>query len=186
MNSKIGLERGIVRLVPHNPEWKNIFEAEKLRLQNSISQYVLDIQHIGSTAIPGIVAKPIVDIGVAVENFERATVCVAPLEAIGYEYKGENGIPRRHYFDYGMPRIFHLHMFEQTSPEWQSHVLFRDYLVRHPEIAGQYEALKKDLAGKYRNEREKYTSEKGPFIQQVITAARQELASTPPPFNSGS
>jgi len=176
MDAEIGLERGVVRLAPHNPHWKALFEVERQRLQMAIGAYVLDIQHIGSTAIAGIAAKPIIDIGVAVTNFEEAVVCVAPLEQLGYEYKGENGIPRRHYFDYGMPRLFHLHMFEQTSPEWQAHLLFRDFLIGHPETARLYEALKMDLAEKYRNEREKYTNGKGDFIQRVIAEANVELS----------
>ena len=108
----IGLPRGVVQLVPYTTEWIRLFEAEKARLQAAIGEHVLDIQHVGSTAIPGMIAKPIIDIGIAVEAFEEARVCVQPVESLGYEYRGEQGIPRRHYFVKGDPRIHHIHMNE--------------------------------------------------------------------------
>jgi GrpB-like predicted nucleotidyltransferase (UPF0157 family) len=86
----IGLERGIVRLALYNAEWARLFEKERARLQAAVGDYVLDIQHVGSTSIPGMVAKPIVDIAIAVASFEAAFVCVDPIERIGYEYEGEN------------------------------------------------------------------------------------------------
>lgn len=92
----IGLKRGIVELAPYTAEWRRLFEEEKARLQAAIGQYVLDIQHVGSTAIPGMIAKPIIDIGIAVRDFEEARVCILPIEQLGYEYRGEQGIPRRH------------------------------------------------------------------------------------------
>lgn len=174
MDEHTRLERSAIRLVPHQPQWKEDYEQEKGRILSAIGKHILNVQHIGSTAIPGIVAKPIIDIGVAVTSFEEAIVCVVPLEAIGYAYWGENGIPRRHYFDYGSPCTVHLHMFEQGSPEWAAHLLFRDYLVRHPQTAAQYADLKLKLAEQYRAEREKYTNAKGPFIREVIALAREE------------
>ncbi len=172
--SELGLEKGVVRLVPHNPQWKKVFEQEKERLNEAIGQYVLDIQHIGSTAVEGIHTKPIVDIGVAVESFEGAFVCVEPLTALGYVYHGENGVPRRHYFDYGSPCTLHLHIFEFASDQWQAHILFRDYLIRHPEAAARYEALKIRLAEQYRTDREKYTDSKGELILGIIEQAKEE------------
>ncbi|MCJ7551153.1 MAG: GrpB family protein, partial [Anaerolineae bacterium] len=111
----IGLERGVVRLAPYTTEWQRCFEAEKERLQAVIGQYVLDIQHVGSTSIPGMIAKPIIDIGIAVTSFEEARVCIQPIQQLGYEYRGELKIPRRHYFVKGDPRTHHLHMNEIDS-----------------------------------------------------------------------
>ena len=87
----VGLERGTVKLNPFTNEWERLFSEEKSRLQAAIGKYVLDIQHVGSTSIPGMVAKPIIDIAIAVKNFEKASICIKAIEQLGYEYKGENG-----------------------------------------------------------------------------------------------
>jgi GrpB-like predicted nucleotidyltransferase (UPF0157 family) len=167
----IGLERGIVKVAPYTAEWERLFEEEKALLQAAIGRYVLDIQHVGSTAIPGIVAKPIIDIAIAVANFEEASVCIEPVERLGYEYRGENGIPRRHYFVKGDPRTYHIHMNELGSRDWQKLVRFRDYLVQHPDLAEAYAALKTELAGRYPTDREAYQEGKAPFIERVLGEA---------------
>ena len=175
VSEEIGLDSGCVRLVPHQAIWKTLFEQEKERLLGVLRPYILDLQHIGSTSIPGIAAKPILDIGVAVQSFTAGFACIDPLQRLGYRYFGENGVPGRHYFDYGSPCRVHLHIFAQDSPEWEAHILFRDYLTHHPDAAAQYDALKRDLAGKYPDERERYTEAKGPFIQSVVERARMEV-----------
>lgn len=173
-DAELGLERGVVRLVPHQPQWMHAFTVERARLQAAIGPHVLDIQHIGSTAIPGIYAKPIIDIGIAVASYEGAFVCVPALESIGYTYKGEAGIPRRHYYDDGDPCRFHLHLLEQAGEEWEAHLLFRDYLIKHSDTAAEYSALKLRLAEQYRDVREQYTDAKTAFIQKVIDLSREE------------
>ena len=125
----LGLPSGQIQLSPYEPGWQILFLEERDRLQASIGEYILDIQHIGSTSIPGMPAKPILDIGIAVTNFEEAVRCIPPMEKLGYRYKGENGIPRRHYFVKGDPRTFHVHMVEIESEGWRSNLLFRDYLL---------------------------------------------------------
>ena len=119
----------------------------------ALGDLVLDIQHVGSTALQSILAKPIIDIGIAVRNFDAAVVCVEPMQRLGYEYRGEAGIAKRHYFVKGRPRTHHVHMVEIDSEEWRSLVLFRDYLLDHPLVATQYEALKRTLAARYATER---------------------------------
>ena len=169
----IGLERGIVRLVPYSADWKRLFEKEKARLQTAVGDYVLDIQHVGSTSIPGTVAKPIIDIAIAVESFEQAFVCVEPIEQLGYEYKGENGIPRRHFFVKRNPRsTHHVHMNELGSRDWENQVLFRNYLLEHPEAVEEYVALKIRLAERFPLDREAYTDGKAPFIERILRLAR--------------
>jgi GrpB-like predicted nucleotidyltransferase (UPF0157 family) len=170
----IGLEKGVVRLVPYQDEWKRLFEQEKGAIQAVLGGYILDIQHIGSTAIPRISAKPIIDIAIAVTDFEEAIVCIPLVVGLGYEYRGGYGILRRHYFVRGEPRLFHLHMMEVTSPNWQDLLLFRDYLRGHPEAAGEYAALKRQLAEMYPAGREAYLEGKAEFIQRVIGLARGE------------
>jgi GrpB-like predicted nucleotidyltransferase (UPF0157 family) len=175
----IGLEEGTVRLSPYDPEWVKLFNAEKTRLSGVIGVYVLDIQHVGSTAIPGMLAKPIIDIGVAVEDFEQARVCIPPLEALGYIFRGEYGIPRRHYFINGEPHKYHVHINEINGQNWENHVLFRDTLIAHPELARDYATLKTALAARFPTDREAYLEGKAPFIQQVLEAARKERMSIP-------
>jgi len=168
----IGLEKGFVRLVPYTAEWQRIFEDEKALLQSAIGQYVLDIQHVGSTAIPGMAAKPIIDIAIVVTSFEEAKALIQPVEQLGYEYRGEFGIPRRHYFVKGDPRTHHIHMNEIDSRDWENQVLFRDYLIQHPPSAEEYAALKVKLAQRYPTDREAYLEGKAPFIERVLRAAR--------------
>jgi len=168
----IGLERGIVRLAPFDPGWAVLFEEEKASLSRALGVWALDIQHVGSTAIPGGVAKPIIDIAIAVQNYEAAFACVKPMETLGYVYGGENGIPRRHYFNKYDPRsTHHVHMFELTSKEWCEHLLFRDYLRSHPEIVQAYADLKRQLLEQFPANREAYTGGKAEFICRVLDQA---------------
>ena len=168
----IGLESGVVKLAAYSAEWKRVFELERASLQAVVGSYALDIQHVGSTSIPGMLAKPIIDIAIAVNDFEEARVCIRPVEGLGYEYRGELGIPRRHYFVKGDPRIFHLHVVEINSMEWQNHLLFRDYLCQHPDLAKEYAELKTRLASQYPSDRLAYLDGKAPFIERVIQLAR--------------
>ena len=146
-----------------------LFLEERSRLQACIREYVLDIQHVGSTSIPGMPAKPILDIGIAVADFDEAVRCISPLENLGYTYKGENGIPRRHYFVKGAPRTHHLHMVEIESEAWRNYLLFRDYLINNPETAREYARLKQKLARQFANDREAYQVGKDSFIKAVLS-----------------
>ena len=171
----LGLERGVVRLAEYNAGWKQLFEEEQARLRAAVGQWVLDIQHVGSTSIPRIAAKPILDIAVAVSNFEKASVCIEPMQHLGYEYRGEHGIPRRHFFVKGNPTIYHVHMNEIHSRDWENQVVFRDWMIAHPELAEEYTALKAGLADRFPTDREAYTEGKAPFIERVLRLARSEL-----------
>lgn len=170
----LGLTSGQLRLSAYEPNWSFLFLGEKERLVASLSTYILDVQHIGSTSIPGMPAKPILDIGVAVANFEEASRCIPLLEQLGYTYKGENGIPRRHYFVKGNPRTHHLHMLEIESAEWKHHLLFRNYLCANPVSAHEYARLKQTLATQFVNDREAYQNGKETFIQAVLHQAHEE------------
>jgi GrpB-like predicted nucleotidyltransferase (UPF0157 family) len=113
----------MLELLPYNDDWVRLFGEEEARTRAAVSEYVLDIQHVGSTSMPGMAAKPILDIGVAVCSFEEARRCIKPLEKLGYLYRGEHGIARRHYFVKGKPRSHHLHMVEVDSENWKSLVI---------------------------------------------------------------
>jgi GrpB-like predicted nucleotidyltransferase (UPF0157 family) len=169
----LGLPSGQIHLSPYELEWQILFLQERNRLQASIGGYVLDIQHIGSTSISGMPAKPILDIAIAVTNFEEAVRCIMPMTKLGYTYKGENGISRRHYFVRGVPRTHHVHMLEIESEEWRSHLLFRDYLIKYPETAREYGRVKQQLAKQFANDREAYQAGKDNFIKAALHKARR-------------
>ena len=133
---------------------------------------VAAIEHVGSTAVPGLAAKSIIDIIVGVRELAAGDRCVHPLEGIEYEYLGEAGIPGRLYFRKGQPRTYHLHMVEHRSEFWERHLLFRDLLRERPAVAREYEALKRELAVQYRTDRLAYTEAKTPFIESALARAR--------------
>jgi len=167
----LGLIRGTVALVSHNEEWHRAFEHEKERLGRAIGDVSIPIEHIGSTAICGIAAKPILDIMIGTPEFEPKLQFRDNLESLGYEYKGENGIPQRHYFGKGIPRTVHLNVVRYAGEIWLSHIAFRDRLNQNPEIAREYERLKFDLAKRFGHDRESYTNGKTEFIQKVVAMA---------------
>ena len=174
----LGLEQGKLKFLPYNPEYPRLFAKEKQLLQNAVGNYVLDIQHIGSTSIPGIIAKPILDIAIAVDLFETATVCIKPLETLDYIYMGEYGLSRRHFFIKGKDICtHHIHIWEINSNDWKRHILFRDYLIKYPEVAKQYFDLKLKLLEQYRGDREQYQDGKSKFIESIEGLAK--LASKP-------
>jgi GrpB-like predicted nucleotidyltransferase (UPF0157 family) len=170
----IGWPEGTVRVIAYTSEWQGLFRVERERIQAAIGAYILDIQHIGSTSVAGLSAKPIIDIGVAVESFEEAKRCVEPLVALGYDYRGENGIPRRHFFTRSRPGAYHLHMNEIHSWDWIQTTRFRDYLIQHPDVAVAYAALKKQLAEQYATDIRAYQAGKNAFIEGVLREALAE------------
>ncbi len=129
---------------------------------------------MGSTAVEGLPAKPIIDIQVGVRDWDEAKVTIAPLVGCKWVYRGELGIPRRHYFrksnDVG-ERTHHLHMLEITGPHWDTMLAFRDYLRAHPDAAAEYAELKRGLAKRTFADRGEYTDAKAPFVQRILALA---------------
>lgn len=165
----IGLEAGTVKIVPYNPVWERLFVAERERIAAAIGHHALAIEHVGSTAVPGLAAKPILDIAIGVESLDHVPACVAPLAGLGYEYKGENGLPERHYFTRGLPhRTHHLHMVVVGGYQWSTLIPFRDHLRRNPDAVAQYQQLKEELAARFPHDRMAYTEGKAEFIQSVL------------------
>lgn len=166
----------MVELRPYSQNWPALFELERTAIEHALAiedagVRALAIEHIGSTSVPGLAAKPIIDIAIAVENFEAASVLVEPLVAIDYEYLGEYGIPRRHYFRRGDPRTHHIHMFEFAGDKWRNHIAFRDYLRSNADVAAEYERLKTELARVHKHDIRTYTDAKADFIQATIRRA---------------
>ena len=164
-----------IRLVDYDPQWPILYEEGKVSILGVIGDFILDIQHIGSTAVPGLGAKPIIDIMVAVRQLALVEKCVEPLQTIGYEHLGEYGIPGRHYFRKppGHPRsTHHIHMVERESDFWERHILFRDFLRTHPKEAQRYYQVKRELAANFASDRDAYTEAKKSFIESVVNKAR--------------
>ncbi len=164
----LGLEKGIIRLEPYNPDWERFYKEEEKLLIDTVGEHILDIQHIGSTSIHGMIAKPIIDIGMAITIFEEGFELIEPIKKIGYEYKGENNIPRRHYFIKGDPTTHHLHILELYSKEWKKHIIFRDSLRKNKDLANVYAQIKVELAEKFRNDRLAYTEGKTDFVNYIL------------------
>ncbi len=176
----LGLKRGELCVSPYREEWKNLFEIEKRDIEKAIGDYIEDIQHVGSTSIPGMPAKPILDIAIAVKNFEEARICIEPLCKMGYTFKGENGIPRRHYFLKGEPCTHHIHLLEKISEEWEKLILFRDYLRSNQKTAEEYKELKRDLLQRLQGDRKAYQAAKTDFVAAVIRKSPGSRLNTMP------
>jgi GrpB-like predicted nucleotidyltransferase (UPF0157 family) len=164
----LGLPSGEVRLLDAHEAWAHEFELERDRIVSAVGNRILEIQHVGSTAIPGVPAKPVLDILVGVEDFEEASACIAPLESLGYSYRHEHGIPRRHYFVKGAPRTHHLHMVERRSDHWVITTAFRDFLRHDPASAREYAEAKRALAAKYSLDRQAYQREKDKVVERLL------------------
>ena len=169
-----------IELVPYDNQWPIMAELEIKNLRNVLPKNsVIDIQHVGSTAIPGMAAKPIVDIQIAAHSLEEMKVFAIPaLQKLGYEYWCENPDPERMFFVKGMPpfgekRTHHVHIVEPTSKHWIGKINFRDYLIAHPDIAKEYQQLKIKLAQQYTYDREEYTNAKGEFVNKILKLAQQ-------------
>ena len=164
--SILGLPDGEFFQAEWAPEWAQLFEEERAQLANALGEMILDIQHVGSTSIVGLCAKPVLDIAICVENFEKAFETVAPLEAIGYAFRGEFGLPRRHYFIKGSPRTHQVHMWEIASDDWKRHIAFRDYLRANDDARDRYAAMKREMS-RIAKTRQEYQDRKGPLIQEL-------------------
>ncbi len=166
----IGLRRGTVKLSRHDPRWKLLFVAEKRRIEQALGGSVIDIQHIGSTAIKGIKAKPIIDIAIAIDRMDFGVI--EKLEAIGYEYRGDAGQEGGHIFitcSEPERRTHHLHVVHFDDSQWQNYMEFRDLLNNNRQLALEYEELKEALEQRHAENRKAYTSAKKEFIKKVVS-----------------
>jgi GrpB-like predicted nucleotidyltransferase (UPF0157 family) len=169
-----------IELVPYDSQWPKMAEVEIKKLREILpANHIIDIQHVGSTAIPGMLAKPIIDIQITVESltFVKQTA-IYLLKVHDYVFWAEDPDPEKMFFVKGMPpfgekRTHHVHIIEPTSKRGQTRIIFRDYLIAHPEVARDYEQLKIKLANEYTFDREQYTDAKTQFIDDVLKKANQ-------------
>lgn len=171
-----------VRLVPHDSAWAARFAVEAELLEATIGTWITGgIHHVGSTAVPGLDAKPIIDIAVGVESLEAARPCIDLLSNIDYLYSPYRG-EVMHWFCKPDParRTHHLHLLPTGSARLKDEIVFRDYLRTHPAKAAEYGQLKRRLAAEHREDREAYTSAKADFVEAVTAAAHLWRASIRP------
>jgi len=159
-----------VDVVPHSPRWRYNFQEESLWIRSMFSPSLVGIHHIGSTAIPGIYAKPVIDILVEVTDITAIDKKNAHMEKLDYEAMGEYGISGRRYFrknDAGGHRTHQVHVFQTGSPDVERHLAFRDYMITHPVRARAYSDLKRKIAAECGDDIEKYMEEKDMFVKEA-------------------
>lgn len=155
--------------VSYNGRWPEFFKIESARIQNTFPNLALKIEHIGSTSIAGLIAKPILDILIEVPT-DKLNHLQSPLLGLGYNSKGEFGIPGRSYFsrkNTSSELAVHIHAFEKDHPAILKHIAFRDYLRAHPHIAHEYGTLKEQILSLFDVTRENYQDRKQPFIETI-------------------
>jgi GrpB-like predicted nucleotidyltransferase (UPF0157 family) len=162
-----------VEIVPYDPAWPAKFEEEATLLRRGLAPWLVGpIEHIGSTAVPGLAAKPVIDIMAGVQTLEASRPAIAVAIDLGYCYWPYQA-DLEHWFCKPSPahRTHHLHLTPIGSPQWARAIAFRDYLRGHPETAHDYAALKQRLAREHHLDREAYTDAKRPFIDRITGLA---------------
>lgn len=174
----IGLARGTVKVLPYDYRWVELYKQEEKLLYSLIEQYVIDIQHVGSTSIEGLDSKPIIDIAIGVKSLNAVESFRNLLESAGYQYRGSAGVEGRMMFAKGNEdsRTHYLHIEVYDGDLWKNHVYFRDYLRLNKESVEKYSRLKKVLAEKFTEDRTSYTSAKNDFIKSILKEAKERFS----------
>lgn len=169
-----------VEVVPHDPQWRDAFEAEAKQVAAALGANLVAVHHIGSTAIPNIYAKPIIDLLAEVRDIAEVDGRSSAMESLGYEVMGEFGIPGRRFFrkdNRKGTRTHHIHAFEAGSAGGERHLAFRDYMIAHPGDALEYSELKRKLAQEHPQSIDGYMDGKDGFIKEIDRRAAQWRAS---------
>ncbi|MFE4708224.1 GrpB family protein [Peribacillus simplex] len=162
-----------VEIVPYKKEWSKLFHDECQKLQEIFGHELIKLYHIGSTAIPTIHAKPVIDILAVVKDVECVANFNKEMEEIGYDARGENGIAGRRFFRKGGDdRTHHIHMFQKGHDEIARHLAFRDYLLAHQEEAQKYSRMKQRLAAEFPDDIKGYVNGKNDFIKKSDERAK--------------
>lgn len=166
-----------LRLAPYDPAWPARFQAEAARLRAALGGIVSAIEHVGSTAVPGLAGKPVLDVGIAVPSEDAADACIAPLQELGYEYRGPHGEdPRRRYYvrDVDGVRVVQIHLYVLPAVAWDEKLAFRDALRADPALAAAYAAEKQRVADAVGWDKAAYSLAKGPFVERVLGKLRAQ------------
>lgn len=157
-----------VIVTPYQSSWPEAFQQAKEQLETIFGDHLLAIHHIGSTSVPGLSAKPILDILPVVDSLDGIEAFDAAMEQIGYEAKGEFGMPgRRYYRKGGDNRTHHIHLYADGNPEIMRHVVFRDYLRQHPQEVEAYSTIKERLERQYPEDISAYIAGKDSFVKTM-------------------
>ena len=171
VNNHLGLKRNTVRLLPYHESWKRKAEECIAILHEVLGSVAVDIQHAGSTAVPGIHAKPVIDIIVGVRSVSDVLLFCSSLEQHGVFFRGED-VPGQLLFVMGDmendTRTHHIHVVRWKGTAWNNYLYFRDTLLSSPETAAEYDTLKLDLAERFSNDRRAYTKAKESFITGIL------------------
>ncbi|CAG9001624.1 MAG: hypothetical protein CENE_03647 [Candidatus Celerinatantimonas neptuna] len=168
----IGLKRGTVKLSEYSDDWPNEYEKERLFIMTRAGKYLSRIEHIGSTSVPGLSAKPIIDIGIEVDSIAELEMLVKSLPPDAYEYFGERDILGDYFFAKGSDemRTHYIHVSLCESKRLDNYIKFRDALCSNPMLVSEYQNLKRILSSQYHNDRKSYTELKGQLIAKVINS----------------
>lgn len=166
----LGLESGTVLIVPYDPLWVELFEQAATEIRQACGSEVLDVEHVGSTSVPGLCAKPVVDILATVPFFEGAVQLVPVLAELGYEFRPGDAIRDRHFFRRrrGACRTHHLALTEPASRHRRVTLAFRDALRSDPQVASEYADLKVRLGHRYPEDRPAYIEGKTAFVERIL------------------
>jgi GrpB-like predicted nucleotidyltransferase (UPF0157 family) len=160
-------------VVPYDVRWPGLFREAAAEISRTLGSRILNIEHVGSTAVTGLAAKPILDLLVGVADFEAARALVPELAALGYEFRPDEEIADRHYFRrrHGSQRTHHLSLAEPSSAHYRNTMQFRDALRSDPQLAHAYQALKLSLAQRFPQDRQSYQAGKTDFVLGVLQQA---------------
>ncbi|MHA2423937.1 MAG: GrpB family protein [Candidatus Thorarchaeota archaeon] len=160
----------VIEVVPYDPEWLKKYEEEANLIRSILGEELIEIHHVGSTSIPGILAKPIIDILPVVRDIGKINDFNPQFIENGYKPRGEGGLPGRRYFSKGAPyahlRTHHIHIYQVGHEDIERHLAFRDYMIAYPKEAHVYGELKKQLAAKFPKDALAYSDGKDAFIQE--------------------
>jgi GrpB-like predicted nucleotidyltransferase (UPF0157 family) len=172
---------GTLRLVAYDPAWPERFEAEAGRLRAALGGLASAVEHVGSTAVPGLAGKPVLDIAITVASEAAADACIAPLAGLGHAYRGAYGDdPRRRYYvrDADGRRVAQIHLYILPAAAWDEKLAFRDALRADPALAAAYSAEKHRVAGEVAWDKAAYAIAKGPFVERTLAALRDRRPPT--------
>jgi GrpB-like predicted nucleotidyltransferase (UPF0157 family) len=177
-----------IEIHPYHPDWPALFRELGRGLRAALGPCALRIDHIGSTAVPGLAAKPVIDVQISVGSLEPTDPFRKPLELAGWTFRPDNDdLTKRYFREPASARRTHLHVRRAGSWSEQLSLLFRDFLREHPDLADEYGALKSELAARFGPDREGYTNAKAPFIWSTLRSAdawAQRLGWMPAPSDA--
>lgn len=164
-----------ITLVSYDFLWLKLYSSEAMRIRAKLGSQIIELEHIGSTAIPNIIAKPIIDIMIGVENLSKAEHVVLSLCELGYEYLGAAGVPGRLYFRLRNEQSFNVALCQYLGEIWINNLLFRDYLRKHTDIANDYSLIKLKAVESGATTLLDYSNFKSAFINKIMNKAKNEI-----------